>query len=127
MSKSMRRTVARLSLSVLLFLQLVASAYACAMTTPAKMNMPSAGAVPAYESCERSDQPPSKLCERHCLQSSQSVDTQPYSAPVSPMLPLIGVVARRDLLLPTQRDRHHARRATVVDPPPLVRFGVLRI
>ena len=68
-----------------------------------------------------------KLCEQHCIQESQSVDTQPHSALDVPVLPLIAVVVQPNLHLPVALRARGAQLATVVDPPPLVRFGVLRI
>jgi hypothetical protein len=111
----------------LLFFQFVVPAYACATAIPGNAAMPSAGAMQPDQPCEHAGQPVSKLCEQHCLQSSQSVDTQPHSAPALPVLAPICIVSQSDFQLPSQRDRRQARLATLVDPPPLVRFGVLRI
>jgi hypothetical protein len=127
MTKSTRKVFAWFALGTLLFLQLAVSAHACVIPTLGKMVLSSPADMRPHEPCERSDHPLSKHCEQHCLQFSQSVDTQPHSAPISPLLPLIGVVGQHAGDPPARRDAHRARLATVVDPPPLVRFGVLRI
>ena len=120
------KKVAWLCLSALLFLQLAVAAYAC----PTPMDRGSSIAVAAgVESphCQGMDQERSKLCEQHCVQDSQSVDTQPHSAVNAPLLPLLAVVVRSDFHFATGSSAHGASLDTVVDPPPLVRFGVLRI
>jgi hypothetical protein len=73
------------------------------------------------------DQERPKLCEQHCVQDSQSVDTQPHSAVNTPLLPLLAVVVQSDVHFATGPNAHCASLAAVVDPPPLIRFGVLRI
>ena len=106
-------------------LQLAVAAYAC----PAHQDSgppPSASASVA-EPCQRMDQERTKLCEQHCVQTLQSVDTKSHSAVTTPVLPLIAVVVRPDVYLPSKFGVDQALRVKVVDPPPLVRFGVLRI
>ena len=83
--------------------------------------------VHADQPCEPTDAQLPNLCEQHCLQSSQTVDTQPHSAVMQPVLPLLAVVADVDAHTAARRDPHRAWLATGVDPPPLVRFRVLRI
>jgi hypothetical protein len=125
MTRIGRRNVAWLCLSVLLYLQLAVAAYACPAqtdsgTTPATL-------AAAAKPCQGMDQERPKLCEQHCVQTSQSVDTQPHSAVNVPVLPLIAVIAQPDLHLPAKRGVDQALLVRVVDPPPLIRFGVLRI
>jgi hypothetical protein len=125
MSRIGRRNVAWLCLSALLYLQLAVAAYAC----PAPDSSPPAIAnlASAAQPCQGMDQGSPKLCEQHCLQSSQSVDTQPHSTVNAPVLPLIAIVVPPDLHLPARSGFHRALLVKVVDPPPLVRFGALRI
>jgi len=146
-----RKVVAWLCLSALLFSQLAVAAYVCpkqmdqanapiivaapvdsGQSEMAAMPMDPdtsamAAVVPAAQPCPMTDQERPKLCEQHCLQTSQSVDTQPQSALNAPILPLIAIVVQPDLYLPTRPSIYGALLVTVVDPPPLVRFGVLRI
>jgi hypothetical protein len=112
-------------LSALLFLQLSVAAYACPAPTDRGSSLSAVTVVDAP--CQGMDQERPKLCEQHCVQDSQSVDTQPHSAVNTPLLPLLAVVVQSDVHFATGPSAHDASLAAVVDPPPLVRFGVLRI
>jgi hypothetical protein len=125
MSRIGQKKVAWLCLSAVLFLQLAVAAYACPRTDGGTATL--AAVVPAAQPCPGMDQERPKLCEQHCAQNSQSVDTQPHSNTNSPVLPLIAIIVQPDLYLPTKPSIDGAWLVTVVDPPPLVRFGVLRI
>jgi hypothetical protein len=128
MSRTGRKKVAWLCLSALLFLQLAVSAYACPTPTDRANSM--AASMPANlvdSPCREMDQERPKLCEQHCVQDSQSVDTQYHSAVVAPLLSLLAVVVQSAVHFATGPSVHGAPSPSVVDPPPLVRFGVLRI
>jgi hypothetical protein len=125
MGRTGRKNVAWLCLSALLFLQLAVAAYACPAPTDRGSSI-SAAVVVDVSPCQEMDQERPKLCEQHCVQDSQSVDTQPHSAVSAPLLPLLTVVVQSDLYFAIGPNVHGAS-PTVVDPPPLVRFGVLRI
>jgi hypothetical protein len=125
MSRTDRKKVAWLCLSALLFLQLSVAAYACPAPMDRGSSLSAATVVDAP--CQGMDQERPKLCEQHCVQDSQSVDTQPHSAVNTPLLPLLAVVVQSDVHFATGPSAHDASLAAVVDPPPLVRFGVLRI
>jgi hypothetical protein len=126
MSRTDQKKVAWLCLSALLFLQLSVAAYACPEPTDRGSSI-SAAADSAVMPCQGMDQERPKLCEQHCIHDSQSVDTQPHSAVSVPLLPLLPVVVQSDVQFATGPRVHGALLAVVVDPPPLVRFGVLRI
>jgi hypothetical protein len=126
MSRAERKKVAWLCLSALLFLQLAVAAHACP-TPPDRGISISAAASVQVPPCQGMDQERPKLCEQHCVQDSQSVDTQPHSAVNAPLLPLLAVIVQSDLHFAAGPSVHGASLTTVVDPPPLVRFGVLRI
>jgi hypothetical protein len=126
MSRTGRKKVAWLCLSALLFLQLAVAAYACPTPTDRGSSISMAADVQALP-CQGMDQERPKLCEQHCVRDSQSVDTQPHSAVNAPLLPLLAVVVQSHFPFATGPSVHGASLATVVDPPPLVRFGVLRI
>ena len=118
--------MAWLCLSALLFLQLAVAAYAC--STRIDRGTPVSAAMgPASQPCEGMDQERPKLCEQHCVYASQSVDTQPHSAVYATVLSFISVVVWPNLKLVARSKGHSAFLVAVVDPPPLVRFGVLRI
>jgi hypothetical protein len=126
MTRVGQRCVARLCLSALLFLQLAVAAYACPTRLDGGMSTLAAVDSPA-KPCAGMDQERPKLCEQHCVHDSQSVDTQPHSSVSAPVLPLMTVAAQPDLHRSTKLNACGAFQATVVEPPPLVRFGVLRI
>jgi hypothetical protein len=126
MTRVGRKNVAWVCLSALLYLQLAVAAYACPTQTDVGTPI-SANLASAAQPCQGMDQEQPKLCDQHCIQASQSVDTQPHSAVNVPVLPLIAVIDQPDLHLPTRPSVDQALLVKVVDPPPLVRFGVLRI
>jgi hypothetical protein len=125
MSRTGRQNVAWLCLSALLFLQFAVAAYACPAPTATGSSI-SATAVVDISPCQEMDQESAKLCEQHCVHDSQSVDTQPHSAVNVPLLTLLAVVVQSDAHFAIGPSVHGAS-SKVVDPPPLVRFGVLRI
>jgi len=117
-----------MSLGVLLFLQLAVAAYACAAPFALAGHEPSTTMVASHDHCAGGGEQPSKLCEQHCLHTAQSVGTQPHGAPAVPLLPLIGIADRGlQCHIFAARIAPRERLARIVDPPPLVRFGVLRI
>ena len=126
MTRMGRRYVAWVCLGALLYLQLAVAALACSTQTAVGMP-PTATPASAAQPCQGMDQEHPKLCEQHCMQASQSVDTQPHSAVNAPVLPLIAVIDRADLHRLTRPSVDQTLLVKVVDPPPLVRFGVLRI
>jgi hypothetical protein len=126
MSRVGRKNVAWLCLSALLFLQLAVAVYACPAPIDRDSSMVAAVGVEATP-CLGMDQERSKLCEQHCVHDSQSVDTQPHSTVNVPLLPLLAIVVQSDFYFASGPRVHGVFSPTVVDPPPLVRFGVLRI
>jgi hypothetical protein len=126
MSRTGRKKIAWLCLSALLFLQLSVAAYACPAPPDRGSSISVAADIEAIP-CQGMDQERPKLCEQHCVQDSQSEDTQYHSAVVAPLLSLLVVVVQSDVRFATGTSVHGAPSATVVDTPPLVRFGVLRI
>ena len=126
MSRNRRKNIAWLCLSALLLLQLAVAAYAC----PTLVNANAAAlmhADAAMPSCPGTDDQLPKLCEQHCIVDAQSVDTQPHSVIVAPVAALMTVLAPSDLRLTIGPAIRGDPFPTAVDPPPLVRFGVLRI
>src|SRR5665811_1526224 len=125
MRRSKRKTIAWLCLSALLSLQFAVAAYACPTRTQSDA-LSASSAAAAASPCEGMNQERSKLCEQHCVHASQSVDTQPHSAVNVPVLTLIAVIAPVEPRRPARDRCFEARLVTVVEPQPLVRFGVLR-
>ena len=126
MTRVGRRNVAWVCLSALLYLQLAVAVYACPTQTDVGTPI-SANLASAAQPCQGMDQEQPKLCDQHCVQASQSVDTQQHSAVNVPVLPLIAIIDQPDFHLPTRPSVDQGLLVKVVDPPPLVRFGVLRI
>jgi hypothetical protein len=126
MSRTGRKKVAWLCLSALLFLQLSVAAYACPAPTDRGSSISVVADIEVVP-CQGMDQERPKLCEQHCVHDSQSVDTQPHSVVSAPLLPLLAVVVQSDVHCASGPSARDASLAAVVDPPPLVRFGVLRI
>jgi hypothetical protein len=108
-------------MTALLSLQFAVAAYAC----PSSPDTSSVAA--AMMPCESMDQSQPKLCEQHCAQAARSVDTQPHSTINVPVVPVMLVAVPSLLALRASARSYDAAHVTVVDPPPLVRFGVLRI
>jgi hypothetical protein len=73
------------------------------------------------------DQERPNLCERHCVQDSQSVNATKPGALAAPVSTPMVVVVAPDPYVPPRSRLHAATLTAVVEPPPLVRFGVLRI
>jgi hypothetical protein len=122
MTRLIRRIAACFAIAALAFAQVAVSAYAC----PAGVAEPtvSAGATMTADDCEGSAN--RNLCEQHCdygassVQSSPVVVLAPQVAPlpwrVEPFVALSFSTPVGEWLQPTR-----------IEPPPLVRFGVLRI
>jgi hypothetical protein len=126
MGRAKRKMVAWLCMSALLLLQLAAAAHACpapAIESSRVLAFGTSGIPPR----QGMDEQLPNLCEHHCLQGSQSVDTQPLVALDRPALPLLAVVAHPKVHVPLKPRSAGALLITVVNPPPLIRFGVLRI
>jgi len=130
--QTFKRLIARFSVAAVLFTQLAVAAYACpAVEGPAAViAATSADAMrAAMPGCEMNDNTGSpNLCLQHCQAGDQSVQTLPQVAvPAFAAVSLIVVfepalseAGRGNALLP-------APPAHAVSPPPLIRFGVLRI
>ena len=127
MHRVTRKNIAWLCLGALLFMQLAVAAYATPTGYSGTPTMEVG--VPAALPCQGTDPERPKLCEQHCVYASQAVGTQPHSgmdAPV-PVLPLVVVNDQWSRHRPVKAAALGVRLTVAVDPPPLVRFGVLRI
>ncbi len=127
---SIKRLAARLGIAALLFAQLAVAAYACPVMaapgemTPAAISDDMHAAMPH---CEESDSGTTNLCMQHCQAGSQAVQTSPQTPlPAVAMLPFavfelpLPVSSPGVVVLSTLPERE-------TSPPPLLRFGFLRI
>lgn len=132
-SRTFKRLIAQFSVAAVLFAQLAVAAYACPAIGGAASVIAAANAdavhaaMPGCEMRNRAGNP--NLCLQHCQAGDQSVQTLqqveiPTFAAISTLVifdPVpIEAGAPRSVLLSAWSD--HAQ-----SPPPLTRFGVLRI
>ena len=122
---SLRKTAAWFCLGAVLFLQLAVAAYAC--PTPKGSLATGQAATATDRTCHGIDQTLPKLCEQHCVYPAQSVDTQPHSAVQPPVSAAFLVVVWPDRQLSARSRAQDEIAACAAAPPPLIRFGVLRI
>lgn len=121
MTRLVRRIAACFAIATLAFAQVAVSAYACPKDMPDGVHQAS---VASANDCDMPATP--NLCERHCDYSASSVQWSPAPAitaelvampwRVEPFVALPFTPTARERLLPIR-----------IEPPPLVRFGVLRI
>ena len=130
--QTFKRLIARVSVAAVLFTQLAIAAYACpAVEGPAAViAAASADAMrAAMPGCEMNDGAVTpNLCLQHCQAGDQSVQTLPQVA-----VPAFAAVSLVVVFEPALSDSGHgnapmsASPAHAASPPPLIRFGVLRI
>jgi hypothetical protein len=120
------KAAAWLCLTAVLFLQIAVAAYACPMPAD-EVAAVSTAEDSANPRCHGVDDARPKLCEQHCLYDAQTVDTQPHTAVQPPLSTIVSVVVRKDGHVPASSAARSDLVARAAAPPPLVRFGVLRI
>jgi hypothetical protein len=121
MKRLVRRITACFAIAALAFAQLAVSAYACPMPMTEAQTLASESSADA---CEMSGN--SNLCERHCDYGASSVQSSPAAAIAPELVPVPWRAAPFVALsfsVPVREWLPPAR----IEPPPLVRFGVLRI
>jgi hypothetical protein len=136
-NQTLKRLLALSSILALLFAQLAVAAYACPATGGAANVLAAASddamhsAMPGCEmntsTGEKRDSNPN-LCLQHCQAGEQSVQTLPH-LPVPAFAAISALTVLEPVLVQTI-DALQSRTAWSVQvplPPPLVRFGVLRI
>ena len=126
MARKHRLVAALYTLFSLLFMQLAVAAYAC-QGVPAQTN-DGIGSMASMDGqdCQPPDQAAGNLCKSHCEKASQSVESLPHAMPDAPV-PLLAVASTFDPHLPTVSGPRGNRFAAIPDPPPALRFCVLRI
>lgn len=135
-SQTFRRLIAQTAVTVVLFAQLAVAAYACpaidgpaGVIAAANAEAMQAAVHAAMPGCDmgKSDSNPN-LCLQHCQAGDQSVQTLPHIG-VPPLAAVPALAVLEPVL--TQTGIAVALKTTwsiqVPLPPPLIRFGVLRI
>ena len=131
-TQTIKRLLAKSVIATVLFMQLAVAAYACpAVEGPANViatMIADADMHAAMPGCDMADNGNPNLCLQHCQAGDQSVQTLPHvEVPAFAALPtplVIEPVQQRTALGITVRSALPAR---VTSPPPLARFGFLRI
>lgn len=131
-SQTFKRLIAQAAVTVLLFAQLAVAAYACpAIAGPAgAIAATNAEAMhAAMPGCDMGKSDGNlNLCLQHCQAGDQSVQTLPHIA--VPPLAAVPAFAILEPVLPQTGTEVALRAAWSIQvplPPPLIRFGVLRI
>jgi hypothetical protein len=121
MSRIFRRICAYLAIAALTFAQLAISAYACPMNIAESASYASDS---SGDDCEMSGS--SNLCERHCDYGASSVQASPVPA-IAPQVVLSPLRIPAFVALSFHTSAREFLPPSRIEPPPLVRFGVLRI
>ena len=130
-TRSLKRIVAQVSIAAVLFTQLAVAAYACpVMTGPA--NVIAATIVDdthaGMPGCEMPDAGNPNLCLQHCQAGNQSVQTLPHvEVPAFAAFPTPALIEPAPLEADPPVVTLAALPLHETSPPPLIRFGVLRI
>jgi hypothetical protein len=119
MTRLIRRIASAIAIFALAFAQLAVSAYACPMDMPAGAHQT---AETGESGCDMPGTP--NLCERHCDYGASSVQASP--APAIAPAPVAAPWSEPFISQPFTR-AHAWLQPARIEPPPLVRFGVLRI
>jgi hypothetical protein len=132
-TQMINRAIAICSIAILLFAQMAAAAYACTGTNGAA----AFGAAVAAEAAMHQAMPGCEmakgnqnlnLCLQHCQAGDQSVQTLPHvHVPALAAFPSLIIVEFVSALTSGELQRSTAWSVVVPLPPPLARFGVLRI
>ena len=127
LTRGLKRLVAKIGIAALLFMQLAVAAYACPTLVGSNASMTVAmDSYSPMQDCEKQNEPNLNLCLQHCQADSQSVQTTPYAS-IPAIAPLVVAIVApvEQSFTPTVIDGSLPYRQT--SPPPLIRFGVLRI
>lgn len=128
-ARHFRLAAALYALVSLLFMQFAGAAHACSvMEGKADRIAHVAAAVESADNgCQIPDQEPANLCKSHCERGAQSVDTGAQPSVQAPVLPLLVSLAIPDPHRAALNPRADAFFISIPEPPPALRFCVLRI
>ena len=129
-NRAFHRLIAKVGIAAVLFAQLAVAAYACPVltgTSDAVTAVVANDARNAMPGCSEMDTGNANLCLQHCQAGDQSVQTTPHAPlPAIALVPL-AVVAQLEPPFARGIGALSARMERQTSPPPLIRFGVLRI
>jgi hypothetical protein len=131
-SKTFKRLIARAAVTAVMFAQLAVAAYACPTIDGPASAIAAANAEAMHAAmlgCEMGKGDSNlNLCLEHCQAGDQSVQTLPH-IPVPPLAAVPALSIVEPVLAQTGTDAalKTAWSVQVPLPPPIIRFGVLRI
>ena len=130
-TRTLKRLIARTGIAVVLFAQLAVAAYACPTVAGPANSIAAATAGDmhaAMPDCEMIDIGNPNLCSQHCQAGDQSVQTLPQVE-----VPAFAAVSAFVLIELVQPNSNSGITVSMTlperdtSPPPITRFGVLRI
>lgn len=130
-TRTLKRLTALTGIAVVLFAQLAVAAYACpTIAGPANIiaAAPAGELHAAMPGCEMLDIGNPNLCLQHCQAGDQSVQTStPVEIPAFAAFATTAVIELVQLNASAGSTMLSANSERETSPPPLIRFGVLRI
>ena len=131
-TQTLKRLLAKSVIAAVLFTQLAVAAYACpAVEGPASVIatvIADDAMHAAMPDCEMTGNGNPNLCLQHCQAGDQSVQTLPHVAvPAFAAVSALIILDPAPMLTGDNDVAISALPARVTSPPPLARFGVLRI
>ena len=130
-TRALKRVVARLSIAAVLLTQFALASYACPMPAGAGENMAAVMADDVHAGmagCDKGVNNDTNMCLQHCHPANQSVQTHnDVSVPAATATASLAVVEFEQLTSELPRRILFASQERETSPPPLVRFGTLRI
>ena len=131
LTRTLKRVIARLSIAAVLLTQFAIVSYACPMPAGAGKNMAAVMADDVHAGmagCDKGVNNDPNMCLQHCQTGNQSVQTNTdLSVPAAPAAAALVLVEFEQLTSELPRRILFASQERETSPPPLVRFGTLRI
>jgi hypothetical protein len=135
LTRKIRLAAALYALVSVLFMQLAVAAHACpagpagnggtAVNAMAAMNDKADDNAAPH--CQTPGFEQASLCKSHCEKAAQSIGAASHATPDAPVLPLLAMVSPMDVHGLSVNFLADAWSAGISDPPPTLRFCVLRI
>lgn len=128
MPRVKQKITSGICLVALIFAQLAVSAYACSMQKKnGEIALTNALDQDTADGCAEADKGNPNLCRQHCQQGSQLTESSTLNALDTPVLPLLGLIAKPQRLMPIKSAFGIKLFAYGPSPPATLFFSVLRI